>query len=98
MLKTQLPFHDSKNKLRDAPNEVFAEGHDFSLNRELLFSYDVCGACEAHSILIYMENQRDEENIASNMKEIENRVGFLDLSESWKNDTRLEKCKLFYEQ
>jgi len=51
-----LPQHPtgSVNRLRDT-EDVFTEGgHCFAFNRELLFSYDVCGGCEAHALLYSM--------------------------------------------
>jgi len=51
-----LPQHPtgSVNRLRDT-EDVFTEGgHCFAFNRELLFSYDVCGGCEAHAVLLNM--------------------------------------------
>ena len=70
------------------PNDMVADGHDFSFNRELLLTYDVCGSCEAHAILIILEKR--------STKTIENSLGMKDLSKSMKSDIRLEKCKLFY--
>lgn len=42
------------NKLRDAEDKYTADGHSFSFNKELLFSFDVCGNCEAHAIMFSM--------------------------------------------
>lgn len=41
----------NKNKLRDTEDSYVESGHSFSFNREILFSYDVCGSCEAHALL-----------------------------------------------
>ena len=52
-----LPKHPSgtSNHLRDTDDKYGSGGHSFSLNREILYSYDVCGACEAHAILLSVE-------------------------------------------
>ena len=42
----------SSNHLRDTEDKYGSEGHSFSINREILYSYDLCGACEAHAILL----------------------------------------------
>ncbi len=49
---TGLSRHISKNKLRETEDKYNDEGHQLSFNKEILFSYDLCGACEAHAILI----------------------------------------------
>jgi len=43
--------HQSNNKLRDTADEYVDKGHCFSFNSDILFSYDICGPCEAHAIL-----------------------------------------------
>lgn len=47
-----LPPHPSLNKLREVEEKYVEAGHMFSFNREILMSYDVCGACEAHAMLV----------------------------------------------
>lgn len=50
-LQTQkLNKHQAANKLRDAEDKYVDDGHLFSWNGELLYSYDVCGNCEAHAL------------------------------------------------
>lgn len=51
MQSKHLPPHTSFNKLRDVEDVYEEQGHIFSLNREILGSFDVCGACEAHALL-----------------------------------------------
>eukprot|EP01041_Mallomonas_annulata_P005424 gene5424-10866_t len=53
-----LPQHGTggMNRLRDTEDKFAEDGHCFSLNREILYSYDVCGGCEAHGILYSIEN------------------------------------------
>ena len=41
----------STNHLRDTDDKYGSEGHCFSINREMLYSYDLCGSCEAHAII-----------------------------------------------
>jgi hypothetical protein len=43
--------HSVRNKLRDVEDKYVEDGHVFSFNGEILYSYDVCGGCEAHAIL-----------------------------------------------
>ena len=43
--------HQSNNKLRDTADEYVDKGHCFSFNSDILFSYDICGPCEAHALL-----------------------------------------------
>ena len=47
-----LPLHYSDNKLRDSDNYFSDEGHTFDYNRDKIISYDVCGACESHAIMM----------------------------------------------
>ena len=47
-----LHSHPSGNKLRDVEDRFSDGGHEFSFNREILYSFDVCGHCEAHAILL----------------------------------------------
>ena len=49
--KQGLEQHSSENKLRDAEDSYTENGHAFAYNREILYSFDVCGSCEAHAIL-----------------------------------------------
>lgn len=44
--------HPSGNKLRDADDQYAEKGHMFSFNGDILFSFDVCGSCEAHALLL----------------------------------------------
>jgi hypothetical protein len=47
--------HLAQNKLRDTDNKYLDEGHTFSFNGEILFSYDVCGNCEAHALQLGLQ-------------------------------------------
>ena len=47
--------HVSNNKLRDSDEKFSNEGHCFSFNTEIMFSYDICGNCEAHAMLFAIE-------------------------------------------
>jgi hypothetical protein len=53
--QTGLPSHPSQNKLRDVEEKYVEGGHMFSFNREILMSFDVCGPCEAHALLLSIE-------------------------------------------
>mmetsp|Transcript_4482 Transcript_4482/g.7325 ORF Transcript_4482/g.7325 Transcript_4482/m.7325 type:complete len:235 (-) Transcript_4482:3196-3900(-) len=55
MSDEKLPPHASKNKLRDVPEKYETGGHLFSFNREIVGSFDVCGPCEAHAMLLSVE-------------------------------------------
>jgi hypothetical protein len=53
-LSSHLQHHNKGNKLRDVPARYVEEGHCFStgdVERELIYSFDVCGGCEAHAIM-----------------------------------------------
>jgi hypothetical protein len=53
MLSTEgYQQHHSNNKLRDSADVYVDKGHCFSFNSDILFSFDVCGPCEAHAILL----------------------------------------------
>ena len=53
LMKAQgLPPHSSQNKLRDVEEKYVEQGHMFSFNREIIMSFDVCGSCEAHAMLL----------------------------------------------
>lgn len=58
-----LGEHLSQNKLRDTDVKYVSEGHSFSFNGELLYSYDVCGNCEAHALLLGLRK-----NLASSIE------------------------------
>lgn len=47
-----LQNHFAQNKLRDTDDKYADDGHLFSLNGEILGSYDVCAGCEAHALLL----------------------------------------------
>jgi len=47
-----LPNDASQNKLRDSADEYADQGHMFSFNNNIMFSYDLCGSCEAHALLL----------------------------------------------
>ena len=52
---TGFQQHSSNNRLRDAADEYTEKGHIFSFNSDIMFSYDICGNCEAHGILLAIE-------------------------------------------
>lgn len=52
MANQGYPQHSSNNKLRDVEEKYAENGHIFSFNREIICSFDICGSCEAHAILI----------------------------------------------
>jgi hypothetical protein len=55
-LKAQgLPQHPSENKLRDVEERFFTEGHAFSFNGDILLSFDICGPCESHAMLLSIQ-------------------------------------------
>ena len=57
-LNTKLQPHPKGNKLRDVPDGYVEQGHCFStgaVERELIYSFDVCGGCEANAILYSAE-------------------------------------------
>ena len=43
------------NKLRETEDKYGRDGHAFSFNSEILYTYDVCGNCEAHALLFGLE-------------------------------------------
>lgn len=43
--------HPSRNKLRDVPPQYVEKDHVFSLNKDILGTFDICGNCEAHAML-----------------------------------------------
>ena len=44
--------HLSNNKLRDGEDKYTQEGHCFSFNSDIMYTYDICGNCEAHAMLL----------------------------------------------
>jgi len=50
-----LHEHFSDNRLRDAEDRFSDNGHAFSFNRDILYSFDVCGNCESHAFLLGIE-------------------------------------------
>lgn len=57
-----LRKHASLNKLREVEDKFVTDGHAFSMNGEILYSYDVCGGCEAHALLYALRH-----DLASNV-------------------------------
>lgn len=49
-------IHQNDNKLRDVDNVYTDNGHAFSYNKDIIYSFDICGNCEAHAILYSIEN------------------------------------------
>jgi hypothetical protein len=49
-------IHQNDNKLRDVDNVYTDNGHAFSYNKDIIYSFDICGNCEAHAILFSIEN------------------------------------------
>lgn len=47
--------HPSNNKLRDVEEKYAENGHIFSLNKEIICSFDVCGGCEAHALMFNLQ-------------------------------------------
>ena len=46
--------NECKNGFRDVPQEFANQGHGFAFNKNedcLLYSFDLCAACEAHALL-----------------------------------------------
>jgi hypothetical protein len=75
------------------------EKHTFSFNRELLYSFDVCGNCEAHAILFSIDENSNNSNrisssIESSMKsKIENSPTLMKIDpELLKNNINFKKC------
>jgi hypothetical protein len=52
-IMARLPFK-VMNKFRDVEDELTQ--YSFGLHTHLIFSYDVCGGCEAHAILTAMHH------------------------------------------
>lgn len=70
-LKAQgLKRHFAENKLRDTEDRFVDDGHSFSWNGEILYSYDVCGNCEAHAILLDMGKSLTNVNTSRLLKDI----------------------------
>ena len=66
-----LRKHKSNNKLRDVDDFYSQNGHEFSYNREILYSFDVCGNCEAHGILLAIQHKLQHQyNINSDVREV----------------------------
>ena len=67
VLKTYSGFMSSRgykvqdmvaNKLMDVEQKYLINGNVFRINGELIYAFDVCGPCEAHAILHFIENQK----------------------------------------
>lgn len=71
-----FPPHSSENKLRDAEDIYTEQGHAFGYNRDILYSFDVCGNCEAHAI-VYNLQQTGLKNVqqATLLKALQKKEG-----------------------
>ncbi len=45
----------TSDKLRDVDEKYSENGHVFLFNQELLCSFDICGGCEAHAMLLQLK-------------------------------------------
>lgn len=54
---TTLHATVNTNKLRDSDSKFTDKGYTFDFNHEKLFTYDVCGPCEAHAILLKIDKK-----------------------------------------
>lgn len=80
-----LPQHTSQNKLRDVEEKYADEGHMFSFNREILMSFDVCGPCEAHAMLLSIKLKLADS--------VENALPLAKLDKKYtKDDVNFAKC------
>jgi hypothetical protein len=43
------------NQLRDVES-VIGQKYSFEINKHVIYSFDICGSCEAHAILISLQN------------------------------------------
>ena len=85
-----LQAHQSANKLRDVEDRYSEAGHEFSINREILYSFDVCGNCEAHAILVSLEHDLGSKPSANT---IMTATVLKDLESKYReNNVRLFKC------
>lgn len=50
---------DKTNKLRDVEAEYVSAGYLFRLNGHMFFSFDLCGSCEAHAMLVSMRHNSE---------------------------------------
>ena len=73
--KFGLPQHSSENKLRDAEDIYTEQGHAFGYNRDILYSFDVCGNCEAHSLLYDAAARGVSVQDALLLKDLRSRLG-----------------------
>lgn len=82
MWSQQLPIHASNNKLRDVEQKYETNGHIFSFNREILLTFDVCGPCEAHAIMLAVtdyENKHPSNGSSNNSIVSANLSGLLEV-------------------
>jgi hypothetical protein len=68
MTSQKLEQHRSNNKLRDVESELVDEGNAFSWNSEILYSFDVCGHCESHAMLLGIGYAGDNNPSSSKIK------------------------------
>ena len=50
-----IPHYFNHNRLQDVHASWIEKQHHFRVSDELLMSYDVCGSCEAHAILLHIQ-------------------------------------------
>ncbi len=83
-----LPLHPSNNKLRDVEQKYAEHGHMFSFNKEILGSFDVCGSCEAHALLLGFQS-----GLANSIFESTS-LFQLDYDKYRKNNVNFKKCPI----
>jgi hypothetical protein len=70
-----LPIHHTNNKLRDSEDFYADNKHQRSFNKDIIFSYDICGNCEAHALLLGYHDKYGYGNYkARNQEEMQRRV------------------------
>ena len=52
----------NNNKLRESDDYYFNKGHAFSYNGDLIHSFDICGNCEAHALLLTITSSSSTTN------------------------------------
>ena len=88
--------HIGKNKLRDVEDMYSQNGHEFSFGKDILYSFDICGSCEAHALLLSLKHGLVSDRSDEKSKHtVSNAVVLKDLPTKYvKNNANLQKCPL----
>jgi hypothetical protein len=94
------------NGFREVPQEYADQGHGFSWNQNddcLLYSFDICSACEAHALLhqlnvaFFTQQSHDPPPKSKLLKWMEKKIQKLFFLQDWNRKTLREEEQIHFQ-